>query len=140
MKSKSKTNFGDLPVSMRGRMPFTKQTGGQSPIARQPSFSRQRVKISRGFRIAPQHQILLMRFPAVRAEMEFCRRVPLVHAALALMMTGRFSLRAAAGVLGISASVLCVWLQKFQSEGAEGLRPKLRPSARAACRLDIFLG
>jgi hypothetical protein len=93
------------------------------------------------FHVPSRTQALLLNFPVVRDEMVFIYRLSQLRAALALLATGKFSMRTAADALDLLPSQLCVWLRGWRERGADALRPVRRGRAARrveTCRLDVF--
>jgi hypothetical protein len=139
MPRKSQNNFAEN-APIRGGGVNRTQTGGGRHVSRQPSFSSPAIddrkhRARRGtllaqFQIPKHKQGLVLNLPIVRRQMEWQRRVLILHSALALMATGKFSMRTASAALGISTSQICVWLKAYQERGADGLVPKYRYTTR----------
>lgn len=93
------------------------------------------------FRASRHEQLLFLDLPAVRRQRIWERRIVLMNAALAMLATGKFSLRGTATVLDVSASQLSVWLRDFREHGAAGIMPpdRRRPAVVEACRLGVYL-
>lgn len=92
------------------------------------------------FSLPRNQQLLAVRLPEVRRQLLWQSRIVMVRAAWAMIESRFCSLNAAAQIFGISASGLCVALQKFHAEGDEGLMPKFSNARSAtACQLSFYL-
>jgi hypothetical protein len=85
-------------------------------------------------------QIAILDFPELRWQSKWQRRLWVVTVAKALTQGKFCSLNAAARILGVPASSLCVQLQRFNSSGEAGLRPaRCTTSTATVCRLSVYL-
>jgi hypothetical protein len=97
-------------------------------------------RFSARFTLPRQHQRLVLSMPEIRRHLLWQQRLVLVRVALAMLDNGFCSLNAAARMLGVPASSLCVLLQNFRTAGERGLMPKFSTArAATACRISFHL-
>ena len=92
------------------------------------------------FNLRNSDQFALLNVPEIRYWLIWHRRVLLVSAASRMLDSNFCSLNAAATLLDIPPSSLCVLLQRFRAGGDTALMPKAKtPLTTTGCRLSVYL-
>jgi hypothetical protein len=141
VRKRSKVNVASRPVHHANGVPAIFNVGDlPAKLLSVHRGSRAVRRRSVRFPMPVPWQFLLLDVPEVRRAFLFERRVVIVHTARALVESGCLSLNAAAKLLDVPASWLCVMLQKYRDGGDESLLPKFgTPGKTTACRISFFV-